>query len=107
MLILHGVLGIFVAAFNLTIFNMLLSASSMEHKTIAIASFHTLNALTGIIAPFLGTWSLTVLPIQGALVISSLLRCSGFVVFILGNSSTLLASLGRIRETVAKRRSSH
>lgn len=104
MLLLHAVLGIFVAAFNLTIFNMLLSAGSYQYKSAAIATFHTLNSLTGFVAPFLGAWSLRYISIQQAFGLATILRLSGLILFAVGTWDTLYPLLQQIPKRLKRRR---
>ncbi len=89
MLGLHVILGIFIAAFNLTLFNLLLSSASHQFASVSVATFHTVNSLTGIIGPFLGTLALTIVPIRGAFVLSTVIRLLGLLVFAWGLRDTL------------------
>lgn len=89
MLLLHVVLGVFIAAWNLTLFNLLLSSASYQYASVSVATFHTVNSLTGIIGPFLGTMALQFVPIQTAFVLSTVIRSLGLLIFAWGLRSTL------------------
>ncbi len=102
MLFMHVVLGVFLASFNLTMFNILLSSASSRYKSVSIATFHTLNSFTGIVGPFLGTFALNYLTVQHSLVASTIIRSLAIAVFFWALRRTLAVLVQQFMDRARK-----
>lgn len=83
--ILAALAGIFQAGIDLVFFDELMKTVPVEHSATFVSLAQSLQYLSAVIAPTLGTIIATYIGLGGALVVSSGIRFSGFLLFTFWN----------------------
>ncbi len=78
---LAGLAGIFQAGIDLVFFDELMKTVPVEHSATFVSIAQSLQYLSAVIAPMLGTFLATYLGLGGALLISAGIRFIGFLLF--------------------------
>lgn len=81
-LLINGIVGIFAAGFNLTLFCSLLETLPAKRKTVYISVFNTLINISGFIAPLIGVLIYSKTNIYLALVIIGILRVAATMFYV-------------------------
>lgn len=72
--------GFSMAAYNITYFNILLSSSEKKYRPTAVATFHVLLGLTGVICPSIGVWLFNFLTARQVFWLSAFIRLTAAIV---------------------------
>mgnify|MGYP002406511965 CR=1 FL=1 len=72
--------GFSMAAYNITYFNILLGSSEKKYRPTAVATFHVLLGLTGVICPSIGVWLFKFLTARQVFWLSSFIRLAAAIV---------------------------
>lgn len=76
-----GLAGIFQAGLDLVFFDELMKTVPVEYSATFVSLAQSLQHLSAIFAPLLGTWLATYIGLSGALLVSAVLRFVGFALF--------------------------
>jgi MFS family permease len=82
--------GVFQAGIDLVFFDEMMKTVPVEYSATFVAVAQSLNYLPAILAPIFGTWLSDRIGIPSALVVSSMVRMLGFILFALGGSLLLI-----------------
>ena len=77
-----GAAGIFQAGLNLVFFDELMKTVPPEYSATFVSLIQSMQYLSAIVAPLLGTWLADVVGLGGALWVSAGLRLLGFLLFL-------------------------
>jgi MFS family permease len=86
--LISGLSGVFQAGINLVFFDELMNTIPPDYSATFVAVAQSLQYLSTIFAPLIGTTLADVIGIGGALIVSSIVLLIGFAWFALGRSSS-------------------
>ncbi len=87
--------GFSMAAFNITFFNILIASSEEKYRPTAVATFHALIGITGVIFPAIGVWLFRFLTARQVFLLSSSIRLIAALVALSSCSKEEMANLFR------------
>ncbi len=87
--ILAGLSGIFQAGIDLVFFDELMKTVPVEYSATFVSLAQMLTYVPNVIAPLIGTWLAGLIGLPWALVIGSLMRGVGFVLFLLARRPSM------------------
>jgi hypothetical protein len=84
-----GLSGIFQAGLDLVFFDELMKTFPAQYSATFVSLAQSLQYVSTVAAPLVGTYLADHIGISGALIVSGLLRFLGFAMFAWGKSSTI------------------
>lgn len=78
--------GFSMSAYNIAYFNILIASSDEQYRPTAVATFHVLLGITGVLFPSIGVWLFQFLTARQVFFLSALIRLSAALVALSGIS---------------------
>lgn len=97
-----GIAGLFQAGLDLVFFDELMKTVPVEYSATFVALAQSMQYMSMIVAPLLGTWLAGYIGLGGALWLSAGLRLLGFLLFLMPDRRAREASLHRVEHTPNK-----